>query len=105
MRRDWRVWAASQKVRKASQRAVLTALADQADATGACFATIAELAEASACATRTVQNKLNELEALGLVRREIGGGWIAKGIGRANGFQLAPGSTDTREGGKAVPDA
>lgn len=105
MRRDWRVWAASQKVRSASQRAVLTALADQADATGVCCPTIAELAEASACATRTVQNKLNELEALGLVRREIGGGWIAKGIGRANGFQLAPGSNDSRERGKAVGHA
>lgn len=88
MRSKWVIWAKAQTVKGGPLRSVLNAIADHANAEGECFPSIARLAEVTGFATRTVQNKIVELEALGLLKREIGGGWVAKGKGRSSRFQL-----------------
>jgi hypothetical protein len=88
MRSKWVIWAKAQTVKGGPLRSVLNAIADHANADGECFPSIARLAEVTGFATRTVQNKIVELEALGLLKREIGGGWVAKGKGRSSRFQL-----------------
>ena len=88
MRSKWVIWAKAQTVKGGPLRSVLNAIADPANAEGECFPSIARLAEVTGFATRTVQNKILELEVLGLLKREIGGGWVAKGKGRSSRFQL-----------------
>ena len=86
MRSKWVIWAKAQTVKGGPIRSVLNAIADHANAEGKCFPSIVRLSAVTGFSTRTVQNKLSELEVLGLLKREIGGGWVAKGKGRSNGF-------------------
>ncbi len=88
MRSKWVVWAAKQTVGSRGARVILHALADHSDPDGNCFPSVGRLAEQTLYSVRAVQGKLKELEGLGLLKREVGGGWIAKGRGRPNRFQL-----------------
>jgi len=87
------LWAWSQEtVTSCPTKAVLLALADHADDAGFCRPSIERLSKLACLDPRTVQRQLKALEGLGLIRREIGGGWMpksgAKNEGRASSYQL-----------------
>jgi hypothetical protein len=110
MRSKWIVWAKAQKtVSSASAMAVLMELADHANTAGECFPSIARIACSTRLGERTVRRQIAALEGLGLLRRQIGGGWIAKGKGRPNRFFLIasasdqPAAGDTSEGKATRP--
>ena len=100
MRNRWMAWAvALEGLPNPTAKALLMILADHADDAGFCRPSIDRLARLVCADPRTVQRQLKALEALGLLRREIGGGWIPKSgnrnQGRASSYQLIgdPGST------------
>lgn len=102
MRSRWVLWAkAQQHVQSPAAVAVLLEIADHANATGECFPSIARIATATRLHERTVQRQIGELERLGLLKREIGGGWIAKGKGRTNRVHLI----DRQEAGASPESA
>ncbi len=100
MRSKWMAWAwSNETISNPTAKAVLLAVADHADEAGFCRPSVERLGKLTCLDPRTVQRQLKALEALGLIRREIGGGWIPKSgdknQGRASSYQLIgePGST------------
>ncbi len=75
MRRRWATWERVQEVVAGrSARLILFTLSEYSDASGRCRATISRLCERTGLHARTVQRHLNQLEAEGLIHRQIGGG-------------------------------
>lgn len=97
---SWVSWALAQSTQNAPAKLVLITLAYQVDATGRCRQSIAGLAESTGIAECTMRGKLKALEARGLIRCQI-----KRGMHAESRFQLARGSTGTRDSGKAVADA
>ncbi len=109
MRSNWMLWAWSQEsVTSCPTKAVLLALADHADDAGFCRPSIERLSKLACLDPRTVQRQLKALEGLGLIRREIGGGWMtksgAKNEGRASSYQLI-GECPAASSGESHPGA
>lgn len=105
MRSKWMAWAwSNETISNPTAKAVLLAVADHADEAGFCRPSVERLGKLTCLDPRTVQRQLKALEALGLIRREIGGGWIPKSgdknQGRASSYQLIgePGLTVTDGG-------
>jgi DNA-binding transcriptional ArsR family regulator len=93
MRSRWMAWAvAHEGLPNPTAKALLMILADHADDSGFCRPSIERLGRLACADPRTVQRQLKTLEALGLIRRETGGGWVQKSgdrnQGRASSYQL-----------------
>ena len=105
MRNRWMAWAvALEGLPNPTAKALLMILADHADEGGFCRPSIDRLGRLACADPRTVQRQLKALETFGLIRREVGGGWIQKSgdknQGRASSYQLIgePGLTITEAG-------
>jgi DNA-binding transcriptional regulator YhcF (GntR family) len=108
MRKDWMAWAYSQEtVTSPTAMAVLLALAKHADEAGFCFPSVERIGTLARLDPRTVQRQIKALEALGVVRREIGGGLVPKSgdrnQGRASSYQLVDAAVPTVSEAETTP--
>ena len=108
MRRDWMAWAyAQESVTSSAAIAVLLAIAKHADEAGFCFPSVDRISLLTRLDSRTVQRQVKALEALGLVRREVGGGLVQKSgdknQGRASSYQLVDEPVPTAAQGETTP--
>ena len=108
MRRDWMAWAYSQEnVSSPTAMAVLLAIAKHADEAGFCFPSVERIGTLARLDPRTVQKQIKALEALGVVRREIGGGLVQKSgdrnQGRASSYQLVDAAVPTAPEAETTP--
>jgi DNA-binding transcriptional ArsR family regulator len=109
MLKDWMNWAYSQAtVTSCPMLAVLLAIVTHADAAGFCRPSIARLSSLTRLDPRTVQRQIRALEVAGLLRREIGGGWMHKSgdknLGRASVYQLLRRLESTEPTAETYPD-
>ena len=75
MRRRWATWERVQEVvASRSAQLILFTFSEFSDASGRCRATMPRLCERTGLHARTIQRHLNQLEAEGLIHRQIGGG-------------------------------
>lgn len=63
-------WAVEQRTGSAARKAVLMNLADRADEAWSCFPSQARIARETELGVRTVRRSLDDLEGMGLIRRE-----------------------------------
>ena len=109
MLKDWMNWAYSQAtVTNCPMLSVLLAIVTHADAAGFCRPSIARLSSLTRLDPRTVQRQIRALEVAGLLRREIGGGWMHKSgdknQGRASVYQLLRRLESTEPTAETYPD-
>lgn len=99
MRSRWMAWAvALEGLPNPTAKALLMILADHADDAGICRPSSDRLGRLACADPRTVQRQLKALEALGLIRREMGGGRALTGTYTL----IDPAMTSQPEGRKAV---
>ncbi len=104
----WLLWAIEQEgLPNATAKMLLVILAKHADEAGFCRPSVDHLGRLVCADARTVQRQLKALEEIGLIRREIGGGWMPESEtgkqGRSSSYQLIAEPGNTAESDQNIP--